>query len=664
MRLPQFLILFAIFFIGSCTYTKKLNNGQTAYDSKRYALAIDLFEEEFQDEKDTVRKAQLALFIGRSYSFINQNSNALKWFEKSVELSFENPALSEMAFSLKQEERYADAYSTFQKIKKKYGRDPVIERELNICKQAKNWLTPPEDKVIELFDLKGNSKYSDYSPTFYGKDYIVFSSDRYGDSSKEEYQWTGNAYSDLYIQSVAGGELRYFDQNINSEVNEATLIFSKDLNEAFFTRCFSEDPINEDQFCKIMSSTFEDDSWTEPKVINFENDFTNYGHPALIESDSVMVFTVKDPDGSETYDLYYSERTKEGWSMAFPMPESINTDGSEKFPTSHNDTLYFSSDYLPGLGGLDIFKTYLRSNGSWSPPQNLRAPFNSGADDFGFIARANSTRNDIIEEGYFTSSRNESNNDDIFGFIARAKEEVEVEIEEEVEEEITDFDVYVAIRVVYNEYENPLDPTSKVVSKKALSNSEVQITNSTLELKLSTDADGRIIKQIPKNEEFNVIARMRDFLNAEKKLSSKGVVPKKGEKSVTINFEIALEKLELDKEFVMENIYYDYDKSDIREDAKPSLNRLTEILESNPKLNVELASHTDCQGNNAYNQDLSFKRAKSAVRYIISQGIASERLKAKGYGELKLLETCECASCSEEQHQANRRTTFKLSLDK
>ncbi len=662
MRLSQYAMLVFVVLVYSCSYTKKLNNGQTAYDSKRYALAIDFFEEEFESEKNQERKARIALLMGRSYHFMNQNSNALRWFQKSVSISYQNPALSEMAFALKREERYKDAYETFQKIQKKYGRDPLVERELNICKQAQQWLILPKGMTVELSSFGGNSEYSDYSPSFYGDEFIVFSSDRYGDRSKDQYEWTGNAFSDLYIQSEKGGEVRYFDQTINSDANDATLVFTQDLNEAYFTRCFSDNEDQEDQYCKIMKSQRVNDSWSEPAVVSFENEFTNYGHPALIESDSVMVFTVKDPDGSETYDLYYSERVEDGWSMAFPMPESINTDGNEKFPTADQDTIYFSSDYLPGLGGLDIFKTYLRSNGSWSPPQNLRAPYNSGADDFGLIIKKNNKRKDVLKEGYFTSSRDEAQNDQIFKFVTKSVTEKEDEIAEDSLEVPTDFDVYLAIRVVYNEYQNPNDPTSKVISKKALINANVIIENLEIDEELTTDSQGRVIQKIEKDSDYVLTVRKKDYLNATKKVSSKNVTPKKGENSFTINVEIALDKLELDKEFVMENIYYDFDKSNIREESKPSLNRLKEILDSNPQLKVELASHTDCQGNDAYNQDLSYRRAKAAVNYMISKGINSNRLRAKGFGELKLLEKCECTECTEEQHQANRRTTFKLSL--
>ena len=124
--------------------------------------------------------------------------------------------------------------------------------------------------------------------------------------------------------------------------------------------------------------------------------------------------------------------------------------------------------------------------------------------------------------------------------------------------------------------------------------------------------------------------------------------------------ELVLDQIFKNKEIVLDNIYYDFDKSDIREDAKPTLNQLANTLKQNPSIKIQLSSHTDCRGNEGYNEELSQRRAQSAVDYLISLGINANRLIAKGYGESNPAVICNCSNCTEEEHQKNRRTTFKI----
>jgi len=154
-------------------------------------------------------------------------------------------------------------------------------------------------------------------------------------------------------------------------------------------------------------------------------DNVNYGHPTFIEGDSVLVFSAKIESGTGGHDLYYSERVPRDdggfdWGEAYLFPETINSVGNEMFPVGDGDTLYFSSDHFAGLGGLDIFKTWLQPNGQWAPPQNLKRPINSSFDDFGFVVdRDANLRGSVIKKGFFTSVRGGYGKEDLYRFEQR-----------------------------------------------------------------------------------------------------------------------------------------------------------------------------------------------------------------------------------------------------
>jgi len=166
--------------------------------------------------------------------------------------------------------------------------------------------------------------------------------------------------------------------------------------------------------------------------------------------------------------------------------------------------------------------------------------------------------------------------------------------------------------------------------------------------------------QLVKDKDYRIKASKIGYLNDFVNVSTKDLKIKKGELSKTINVELVLNKIFSNMEITLENIYYNFNKSDIREDAKPTLDSLSQLLINNPQIEVQLASHTDCRGDEQYNQILSQKRAESAVAYIVSKGVDNRRMQAKGFGKNALAINCNCDDCTEEQHQVNRRTTFKI----
>ncbi|WP_300600141.1 OmpA family protein [Niabella sp.] len=183
------------------------------------------------------------------------------------------------------------------------------------------------------------------------------------------------------------------------------------------------------------------------------------------------------------------------------------------------------------------------------------------------------------------------------------------------------------------------------------------VTRGSAEQKTS-DSIGRFYYQLDQQTDYNVIAQNKGYFSNREKVTTKGL-----NRSEVIYVNLALEVMELKKDasIVLKDIYYDYNKWDIRPDAALVLDNLVKMLTENPAVKIELSSHTDSRGGDAFNMTLSRRRAEAAVRYLVSRGIAANRLKAKGYGESRLLNDCgNDVPCSEEQHQLNRRTEIKV----
>jgi len=645
--------------ILSCSFTKKVKNGNDAYELKQYAKAIGFLTSEYEAASDREIQADKAFKLGRSYERMNDNSNALTWYEKAAELQYGLSAYKSLAFAYKQAEMYDRAAKAFQLWSNEGGDRQEANREIAICNQAKAW--KDESLDIEVKSIYGNSTFSDYAPVLYDDDFLVFASDRKESTGGETYEWTGKSFSDLFIMPKNGSNVQLFDDQINTSSNEGVACFNDDFSQMFFTRC--HDQLGDD-FCKILWTVREGNGWSEPIEPFYMDPEANYGHPTLIEKDSVMIFSSNtSADGTGQYDLYYSVLDEEGWSVPDLMPESINTKGNEQFPRSDKDTLYFSSDYLPGMGGLDIFKTYLKDGEEWARPQNLKAPINSSADDFSFVVdhSEDDPNSRIIRQGFFSSSRNGSGNDDIFKYTIRKKVIAETEtipvVEEEPEEEI-EKKIFIALRVITTDREDQEDPDSKILGKTPIPNARVTIVKRDTRDQDQTGKNGRLFLDGEAATDYEFIVKKEGYLSARKSLRIKTL--ESLDKSNTFNVEVELEKIYYNKEITLEDIYYDLDKWFIREDAKPSLDALTDLMNENNEIKIRLAAHTDCRGEDEYNMDLSQKRAQSAVDYLISTGISADRLQAQGFGESKLAVNCICGLCNEDQHQENRRTTFTI----
>lgn len=445
-------------------------------------------------------------------------------------------------------------------------------------------------------------------------------------------------------------------------------------------------------------------------------------HPALSKDAKSLYFASDKPGGYGGVDLYVSYREIGGtWGTPINLGPKVNTSGDEMFPYAAEDgTLYFSSNGHTGLGGLDVYSTTSVKTGNkmttWTDPENLGYPINTNADDFGYVINRDN------KKGYFCSNRQGGQGDDdiysftkkgiiLNGIVYDAATGLPIEgaqvvmKDEDVEKgkmnsgKEGDFKFaatpnkrykffatkpgYLPAELSFDIKEKPelvkipmvaeggINLEVTVLEKKTrdpMEAAKVKVTNLTTNKDeiCSTNKDGKCMFSLEPNTNYRIEGSKETGEPDTKYLTVTATQSTIGKKAPTTLYTvIELEKVRKGVAIKVENIYYDLDKWFIRPDAAKELDKLVKILKDNPTMEIELSSHTDCRATAKYNMQLSSKRAESCVNYMASQGVEGRRMIAAGYGESRLVNKCQCEGtvavpCSDEEHQENRRTEFKI----
>ena len=628
------LLLSLLIGVQSC---KTNVNPEEAEKKEQYFQAIDGYKKRFSKTRDKATKAKLAYKIAELQAKNSDYAAADIWYAKAEALGYSDVALHYQWGEVKKmNERYGDALKQYEIYAKEVPGDKRIDEQKKLISDAIDWKDSMRTRfVVENFK-PANSAQGDWSP-FLKKDMLYFTSDREGTTGTKTFGRTGLRFSDIYVmerkyskdkKTIKWSSPSVVSGDINTMMNEGTPYLDTKGGTMYYTQCNGAkgDSIRN---CVVMTADNKGKGWSQGQVLPFCVDTSvDYGHPAISPDGQRLIISCDMPGGKGGHDLYLSTYVKRSrtWSDLINLGDIINTEGDEEFPFWLNDTtLYFSSNGHIGMGGLDIYVTHGKNPG-WSKPKNLKYPINSGGDDFGI------TFDEGLESGFFTSNRIHSQRDDIYAFF------------------ITPL-MFDLKGVVYN------DLTGYPEAKATVT---LEGSNGT-KLKTETNDSGKYSFKLYKDEDYEVRAKKKNFYNSKSTyLTTKGyelsqhfkrdhrIRPMKGP-------EIALDTK------------YDLDKANIRDDAKPKLDSLVGLLNEYPYTVIELSSHTDCRSSYAYNDTLSQRRADSAVAYLIKKGIDKDRLVAKGYGERMLVNNCACEDgkgpgmdCSEEEHQKNRRTTFKV----
>jgi len=651
MRRFSFLIILLIIATvqESPAQKRKAERAYDAFNAGEYFDAIDQFKDTYSRTKkaDKTYRTEIVYMIAECYRLINDPKNAETWYKLAVKSSYPKPdAQYWLAESLKKNGKYQLAIDELKKYKQIAPSDARADQEIRACELALEWLRNPEAyKVEELKDL--NSKESDFSPA-YGRDdfgIIYFTSSRDDAAGNKTHGVTGQEYTDIFesrIDKKSKWSTPVPVAVINSEFEEGTPFLASDYKELYFTRC--EVGKRERKGCVIMFSKKTGDEWSEPKNIGILPDSLVAAHPALT-SDGLTLYFVSDMAGGfGGKDIWKATRSTSGdsWSKPVNLGPDINTSNDELFPYVRKDgTLYFSSDGLIGMGGLDIFKAVPQTDGTWVVT-NMKPPVNSSADDFGI------TFEDGNERGIFSSTRKGKGNDELYSFEFPP---LKFNVAGLVKDEKTG---------------------------AAISGSTIQlIASDGSNLQAETGTGGDFKFSLKPDVDYIFLASKRGYLNGKEKETTKGQ-----EKSR--DFMVTILLTAIDKPIELPNIFYDFNKWDLRPESMVSLDKLIETLTDNPNVTIELMSHTDSRDTEEYNYELSQKRAQSVVQYLIEKGIEPERLSAKGYGEsspkvidasiasqvsflkpgVTLTEQYINSLANDEQkeiaHQINRRTEFRV----
>ncbi|POY39447.1 flagellar motor protein MotB [Flavobacterium alvei] len=604
------------------------------YDNNAYVDAIATYEriaaKGYKDEKMFQK-------LGNAYYFNAELPKAAQWYGELFAMNKEQDPeyCYRYAQCLKSIGNYDKANEMMDQFNKKSGND----KRAKLYADNKNYLEEIKANSghFTVSDAGINSEYSDYGSTLLGNKLIFASSRVAENNSSKVFEQTNQSFTDIYASEILpNGKLdapkQFGGKEINSKFHESTPVFSKDGKTVYFTRNnFLDGKKGKDDEkitrLKLYKATLTGDSWGNVIELPFNNNNYSIAHPAL-SPDGKTLYFASDMSGTlGQSDLYKVAIQGDSFGKPVNLGSAVNTEGRESFPfVSPDNKLYFATDGRPGLGGFDIFVAPIEQDGTISKAQNVGAPINSSQDDFAMII-------DQEGKGFFSSNRAGGKGfDDIYKLS-------EIICKQQIEGLITDME-----------------------SKIVLPNAKVSLFNEKFELQKESIsyANGHYSFEAVCGKSYYVRVQAEDYVTKENKVI---VSTTDG----TTSFPVALEKAgckvvvggDLAKCFGIKVIYFALNKSEITKEAAFELEKILDVMKQNPTMKIDVRSYTDSRQTAKYNEVLSEKRAKATMEWLVKNGVDASILTGKGYGESQLVNQCaDGVKCSEEEHQANRRSEF------
>ncbi len=630
--MKRFLYIATILVFSSCS--KQV--AQKSFERGEFDRAIELYKKGLVETD-----AGTNFLVAEAYRKSNRLKEAAPYYQAAKKAgSTEETLPYQFARSLKANERYEEAEKVLneylaapkgnQKIKELAQYELNNLNHLDVIISAQNFY-----RIKNLDDL--NTSNSEYSPVISGN-YLYFSSNRDGGKI---YYATGTPFTDIYRVQTRGANvniktLEKLDPIVNgADTNEGSLALAENGTALIFAKGNSGKATGTNEV-KLYFTRFRNGQWLEARPISVNDPDAWDSTPTFSPDGKTLYFSSNRPGGFGGTDLYSAELNRRGrWVDVRNLGPSINTPEDEMFPfVSEDGRLYFASNGHPGFGNLDLFVA-TRERGRITI-ENLGQPMNSQADDFG-LNQFDLTR------GFFTSNRpGGKGDDDIYTYVNDDPD----------------------LKIVNYFLKGVTVTTDDAGNEIILPNTKVSLKTTSGEVvgESFTGDDGVFNFRVYTEENYSLLGEKTDYFSTRRDFTTvgKSVDRKTLTEFITnVNFEtkIMMERIVLEKAVVLNNIYYDLDKADIRLDAAIVLDSLVDIMNDNPEIFIELGSHTDARADDAYNMSLSQRRAKSAVDYMIRKGVTPERIVAKGYGETQLIVP---NANTEEDHQRNRRTEFKV----
>ena len=652
------LLLIALGWAQSAKVKKLLAQADKEYYTFRNPeKAAELYKQVLQNDP---RNQYAAYRLARCYWYTNETERAVEHYQKALEINADinDTIYLDLGIAQKKLGRYEEAKTSLQEFLNRHKAQDILRKQAEIelegCNLAQRLLSQKPD--YELVVLSINSPASDYAPTLFvvkTDSFLIFTSHRMGNQGKARYPEYGEPmYSDLWVVQVKNdtlftgktGKPQNLGKKINTPANDGSAVIAPDGLTMYYTIC-GEGQYQKKWGCSIYQSTFDPQKkeWGPFEKIEAlagkREVVTNskgkkklvptYDAQPTLSPDGNIMYFVSDRDGGlGGTDIWYAQKVGKEWSAPVHAGKIINTPFNEIYPHVGRDgkTLYFASDGHPGLGGYDIFRSEGRL-ATWSPPQNLGVPINSSYDDFSLFW----TKQDTA--GYLASNRPGGRGRDDIYFVKRIiRPVIELAVHGTVRDAGTKLPIPFATVTLYEMKGGQLIPLDT----------------------FNTDQSAQYRFALQPGKDYKLIGNAPEYLANEVQVSTRDAT-----KSMDLeaDIDIYLDRIEIARPIVLQNIYFDFDKYDIRADAVPELDRLAVLLERNPTLRILIGAHTDTNGSEAYNLKLSNNRAKAVVNYLKQKGIDPKRLTWIGYGESQPLIYPELSDADE---QANRRAEFRI----
>lgn len=651
IRINHILYILVATLLFSCSTDKAIRKGDQFYAINEYNEAAKEYKKAYRktNPKEKSTRGVIAWKMAECYRKTNNAARAMGSYKNAIRYNYpDSLAHRHLADALLVTGNYKEAIKSYETFLAIDSEDRLAQVGLQTARQSADWKKNPTKYIVKRAD-ELNGMRSDFCPMYVGSDttMIVTTSTRKEATGTDISGVTGQKCADLFLtkrnDKGKWQKVELIQGETNSAYEDGACAFTPDGKTMYFTRCVTDDQFP--RFAAIYRSPRKDATWGKPEPVKISSDtLSSYAHPAVSPDGEWLYFASDMAGGVGGFDIWRfyigSNKFKEG--ILENLGEQINTEGNELFPAfGPGKELYFSSNGYPGMGGLDIFCAS-QVNDSTYKVNNMMAPVNSNADDFGITFAPE------LYRGYFSSNRNDARGwDHIYSFYLPET-------------------VHMLRGWLYEK--DGYELTGGVIH---------MIGNDGSKSSIGVMNDGSYSVRVTPGVEYVLLGTCKGYLNAMQELTT---TDQTGKVEYQRDFELA----PIHRPVLIDNIFYEFDKATLTPESTASLDELVTLLENNPNVTIELGSHCDFRGSDKYNEKLSQKRAESVVNYLIEQGIDAERLTAKGYGEsspktilkkvtekypfLKendvLTEQFINAIQSEEEqeicHQLNRRTEFRV----
>ena len=580
--------------------TPKLSEADAQFQRGEYYDASVTYKKVYnklRKKEERPQRGEVAFKMGRCYRLLNMSARASAAFQNALRYEYPDSTTHFMlAQALHADGKYAAALRSYDKYLEFCPDDSLAINCAEGCRTAQEIRARGSRYVVKQAKLF-NSRRADFCPMYLGADcdQIYYTSTTEKATGDKKSEITGMKNADVFFSKKnEKGEWERpepVEGELNTEFDEGIVAFSPDAQTMYLTKARRE--LNAPTSVEIYTSTRSDAKWSVPVKFEITADtLSTFGHPAVSPDGEYLYFVSDMPGGYGGKDIWRISLKERQGSLVNLGPD-INTEGNDDFPYVRSDgSLYFSSDGHPGMGGLDIFRATAVGDPAdlrWKV-ENMGFPINSAGDDFGITFGKG-------EDGFFSSNRGDARGyDHIYRF---EYDPVRITIEGLVMDKDEEPVKNAIIRIVGNDGSN-----QKEVARD----------------------DGSFSFALQRGVKYVMLAGAKGYLNQKQEFASDSTME-------DANYWVEFILPSISKPSVVENIFYDYDKADLRPESKTALNELIAVLHDNPNVTIEMASHTDRWGSDAYNINLSERRAKSVVDYLVENGISRDRLQPHGYGK-------------------------------